>query len=451
MKFISTRAQRNPGIVGADNLIERAQCVNFEQAVLDCMPADGGLYVPYETPDLRRWILYTNENTSFASIAGTLTSACINDEFSPIICETIATRAFPFEPKLTRHTDRFFTLELCNTPTGSHKDFGVSYLVNCLETIFNLKGGNAVFLDATYGELGASLARSLKGKKHVKAVLLYPRGYVRGLSDSDFVWKGGNILPLEVDGPENDCHQLVREVFSRRDLVEKYHLTVANTANIGRLMPQTFFYPYAFSRLKSHIHNDIFYAMVGGNYSNLVAGMYSWRLSLPVNGFICPATQALAADALGQCSVSDSMVPLSERGASDPASPSSLERLEEIFHNNSLMLKNLVFPVPVSREDTDAACKKLFMKYGIFADKHTARAYAAAQNDKALTAEDEAAVVLVVRDHPALQADYIRHTTGEAPDLPESVALALQHTSLDRPMITTSAEVIAALEMLGQE
>lgn len=448
MKFISTRAVSNTGITGADNLITLAQCVNFEQAVLHCMPKDGGLYVPYGSPDLRRWILYTNENTPFASIAGTLTSACINDEFSPIICETIATRAFPFEPKLTRYTDRFFTLELCNTPTGSHKDFGVSYLVNCLETIFSLKGGNAIFLDATLGELGASLAGALKGKKHVKAVLLYPRGMVRGFTESDFTWNGGNILPLEVDGSETDCHRIVREVFANQALVERFHLTVANTANIGRLMPQMFFYPYAFSRLKSHIHSDIYYAMVGGNYSNLVAGMYSWRLSLPVNGFICPATEALSVNAIGQCAVPDSLVPFEKRSAADPASPSSLERLEDIFHNNSLMLKNLVFPVPVSAAETDNACKQLFVKYGIFADKYTSEAYAAALNNRALTEEDEAAVVLVVRDHPALQADYIRHTTGEAPAMPESVTVALTPTVLNKPFITTSAEVVAALETL---
>ena len=321
----------------------------------------------------------------------------------------------------------------------------MSYLVNCLETIFNLKGGNAVFLDATNGELGASLAVALKGKKHVKAVLLYPRGKMRGLTDADLVENGGNICALEVDGNESDCHRLVREVFADRDTVARFHLTVANTANIGRLMPQLFFYPYAFSRLKSYIHSDIFYAMVGGNYSNLVCGMYSWRLSLPVNGFICPASETLSVNALGHCVVPDSLVPLTQREAADPASPSNLERLENVFQNNSLMLKNLVFPVPVHAEERDAACKKLFVKYGLYADQHTAEAYAAAVNRRALTADDEAAVVLVVRDNPALSAEYIRHTIGEAPALSESIQQALAPVTCRIARITTSAEVKEAL------
>ena len=64
MRFFSTR---NP-----DNN------VSFKQAVLDPMPKDGGLYVPADSEDLRRWILYADENTSFASLSGSLTSALIN-------------------------------------------------------------------------------------------------------------------------------------------------------------------------------------------------------------------------------------------------------------------------------------------------------------------------------------------------------------------------------------
>ena len=437
MKFNSTRDSQH--------------FVNFERAVTDCMPADGGLYIPSESPDLRRWILYTHEKTPFASIAGALTSACINDEFSPIICETIATRAFPFEPKLTKLTDRFFTLELCNTPTGSHKDFGISYLVNCMETIFQLKGGFATFLDASIGELGASLARALRGKKYLKAVLLYPKGAPRGLAESDYVWNGGNIYPIEIDGTEADCHRLVREVFSDRALVEQYHLTVANTANIGRLMPQTFFYPYAFSRLKKDVHSDIYYAMAPGNYSNLVAGLYSWRLSLPLNGFICPTTDELILDMQGQCAVMDRMVPFAQREGADPASPSNLERLEDVFHNNSLMLKNLVFPVQVSETQVDDACRELFMKYGLFADRLTSSAYAAARNNQELTDDDEGVVVLVVRDHPALSADYIKHATGESPVLPANVAEALAPTQIGKPLAAgTKDDVLAALNACGR-
>ena len=72
--------------------------VSFSQAVRDCIPDDGGVFVPSTIEDMRRWIYYIDETTPFASIAGSLTSALMHEEFSPIICETIATAAFPVEP-----------------------------------------------------------------------------------------------------------------------------------------------------------------------------------------------------------------------------------------------------------------------------------------------------------------------------------------------------------------
>jgi len=431
MNFISTRNQEN--------------IVNFEKAVLDCMPEDGGLYIPEDSVDLRKWLLYTNEQTSFSSIAGTLTSACISEEFSPIISETISAKAFTFEPKLRKLDKNLFTLELFHTPTGSHKDFGISYLINCLETILTLKGTTATFLDATVGELGASVARMIRGKKHLKAILIYPtkpEKRIRGFEESDFIWNGGNILPIEIDGTEQDCHNIVRDFFSNRLLVEKYNLTIANTANILRLLPQSFFYPYAFSRLKKQVCGDIFYAMTPGNYSNIVAGLYSWKLSLPVNGFICPTTNELKLDPQGNCEIMDSLVDFENRGPCDPASPSNLERLENVFRANKLMLKNFIFPSDVSKEETTEACQELFMKYKIYADEYTSQAYAAAKKRKEMTSEDEASVVLVMRDHPALSIDYIHHTLGEAPIMPENILSAMKKNDLNRPILKSYKDVL---------
>ena len=207
MKFFSTRDSNNKA--------------GFKKAVLDCMPSDGGLYVPEDSVDLRRWILYADENTSFSSLAGALTSAMINDEFSPIICETIVTRAFKNNPEFRQLDENLFLLELYNGATGTFKDYGVSYLTATLETILQLDGEKAILLDATTGELGACMAKAMKDKKLLKSVLLCPKGSLRGMDESDFVWNGGNLFPVEVDGTIEDCRNLVRRIFASRELVEK--------------------------------------------------------------------------------------------------------------------------------------------------------------------------------------------------------------------------------------
>jgi threonine synthase len=438
MRFVSTRD-------GKDS-------VSFKQALLDCMPADGGLYVPDGSDDLRRWILYTNDKTSFANIAGTLTSALINTEFSPIICETIATRAFPFEPVLKKLDDNLFVLELFHGPTGSLKDFGTSYLTSCLESMMQLDGGRSILLDASItGELGACLAHALRGKKLLKSALLVPKGKLRGMEESDFVWNGGNIYPIEVDGTAQDCHNLVRKIFSDRSLVEQYHLTVANSANIGRLLPQAFFYTYAFSRLKEQVSGDIYYALTAGNYGNLISGLYGWHLALPVNGFICPTTDNLQLDIQGRCTVLDSLVPFKQRSPADPSDPSNLERLEYLFRDYAPMMKSFVFPAKVSMEQKEAACKTLFMKYHYLANESTSAAYAAALQKSEMTEADDGTVVLIMRHDPSHSASFIRRSVGETPVVPANTAAALKPVTLNKPVIAANdiEHVISVLNSLN--
>ncbi|MBO4320782.1 MAG: threonine synthase [Treponema sp.] len=421
MRFVSTR--------------DGNRDVSFQEAILNCMPEDGGLYVPTDIENLRNWILYANETTSFANLAGTLTSGIINKEFSPLICERIATQAFVFEPKVRQLDDNLFILELYHGPTGTFKDFGTAYLGCTLETILQYTGQKSILLDATTGELGSCMATALRGKKLVKSVLLYPKGTVRGIKDSDLVWNGGNIYPIEVEGTFADCRNLVREIFSKNELVKKYHLTLGNTANIGRLLPQAFFYTYAFTRIKKYISGSIFYALSAGNYGNLISGLYGWQLSLPVNGFILPTTENLTLDPRGDVQILDSMIPLEKRHAADPADPSNLERLEHLFKENALMMRSFVYPAVVSEEAKGNACKELFMKYKIYADSETSAAYAAAKARADILEDEDSAVVLVARNSPELDSQFIRHNLGTEPASTPEIKAAFEKFSIDRPAI----------------
>ena len=414
--------------------------VPFSQGIINCVPEDGGLYVPSSLQDLRRWIMYTDEKTSFQSIAGSLTSAFINEEFSPIICEKIATEAFPHEPVLKQLDENLFTLELFHGWTGCHRDYGVSYLISCLETILTMKGGKAVLLDYTNGELGAILAKTLKNKNNIKAVLVCRKDGYRGLEPEDLYWNGGNIYPLEAESAD-EGKRMIREVFADQEFVKAHNLTVANTANFCRLLGHVFFFPYAFSRIKNKTNGDIFYALAPGNYSNLVAGLYSWRFALPLGGFVLPSTGALTTDTRGSTLLLDSIVSMDKRNKADPSDPSNLERMEEIFSANALMLRNFVFPSPITNEDTDQAAKELFKKYGIFADRHTARAFAALKKRSDEIFDEEGTAVLIACDDPALAQSYCRHTVGEAPEQSQRIKDALRPAILDRPCITSSQEI----------
>ena len=422
--------------------------VSFSQAVRDCIPDDGGVFVPSSIEDMRRWIYYIDETTPFASIAGSLTSALMHEEFSPIICETIATAAFPVSPLVRQLDGSLFMMEMHHGFTGCHRDYGVSYLVSYLETTLQLKGGKAVFVDFTHGGLGALLSKILKGKKNIKAVLVYKKGTVRGLDEESLVWNGGNIYPVEMEGSEADIKAAISKVFADREFVQTNGLTVANTTNVCRLLGQIFFFPYSFAQVKNKFNGEIYYAMGAGNYGSLMAGLYSWRFALPVNGFYVPSTSALARSANGAPVVLDSLVDLKVRGEANPAIPANLERLESFFGKNELMMRNFIFPCDVSDAQRDTAAKELYMKYGIFADKETASAYAVVKENCSELYDEDGAFILCAYNHPSLSSDYCRHVIGEAPQMPDEIRASFVPVELKRPSVSGASELRKIVEGL---
>ncbi len=424
--------------------------VPFSTAVKSCIPEDGGVFVPAlsSIEDLRRWIYYIDETTSFSSVAGTLTSAFIQDEFSPIICETIATSAFPFEPVVRQLDEHLFCMELFHGYTGCHRDFGVSYLCSYLETTSELNGGNTIFVEYTNGELGALLSKVLKGKKHIKALLVYKKGTVRGLTEDDYAWNGGNIYPVEMEGTEKEIKNVIREVFADRDFVKMHNLSLANTTNIGRLLAQVFYFPYAFAQVKHKVDGDIFYALDAGNYSTLVAGLYSWRFALPLNGFYLPSTSALFMNLAENPVVMDSVVDFDKRQSANPVDPANLERLESFFGKHNPMLRSFVTPVTVTERDREKAAKELFIKYGVFAEEGTASAYATIQQNRGTIYSDDDNYILISQKHPSLSIDYCRHVIGEVPEMPDNIKASLVPVYLGRPVLKSADELKRIAESL---
>jgi len=422
--------------------------VPFSKAVRDCIPEDGGVFVPSSIEDLRRWVNFIDEDTSFTSIAGSLTSALMHEEFSPIICETISTKAFPVSPVVSQLDDNLFFMDLYHGFTGYHRDYGVSYLVSYLEYTLQLSGGSAIILDYSNGSLGALMNQLLKGKKNIKAVLVSKKGVIRGIDEESLVWNGGNIYPIEMEGTEAEIRADISKVFSDREFVKAKNLTVANTTNVCRLLSQLFFFPYSFAQIKNKVDGDIYYSMDAGNYGTLVAGLYSWRFALPVNGFLIPSTPALARSPSGNPVLLDSMVNINNRSEINPTLPANLERLEAFFGQNELMMRNFVFPIDISERQREKAAKELFMKYGLFADRSTANAYAAIKEAREYDLDEDCSVVLTAFNDPCLDAEYCRHVLGEAPEMPENIKKTMRPVEINRPLLKSAEDLRKVIESL---
>lgn len=435
MKLVSTR--------------NSTHAVSFKHAIFDCMPADGGLYVPYSEHDLRSWILHMNEQTTFSTIAGSLTSALLKEEISPVISERIAATAFQdYSPRLRQLDDRLFLLELFHGPTGNHRDFGFLWLASALEHLLTIDEKNAIVVAPSTGAGGRSMAAAFGNKKHLKLVILYPKGYAKGLKPEYLFQNGGSVYPVEVEGDTTVVENLIRSIYQERQLIKDYNLTLANTVNIGRILPQVFFYMFAFTRIKTRTAGEIFYAVPSGNYGNLAAGLYAWKFCLPVKGFITDATKALTCDETGSCCCVNSSIPLSKRGPADPAVPSNIERLEQIFTLSPAVMKSIIFPSQVSEAET--LISDSYRRYGIMFDTATAHAYAAAQSRNIFRQRGGESLVLVSKDHPAFESKILTRICGESPIMPEYLR-GIDRPLPDVPLIKgTKEELIKILNKVSE-
>ena len=400
--------------------------VSFKDAVLRCLPPDGGLYVPDQVMDIRQFFLYMDEHISYPELVATVAPSLLQGELNPFSASRVAESAFVFEPELIQLNEGLSILNLCKGPTGVFKDFGIAFFAAVMEELLK-NTGQAMVLSAARGDTGVSMAHAFKGRKGLCSVLVYPSGPIRGLDPAAFVPNGGNIIPIQVRGTFDDCQRLINETINDRKFSERYGVTSANAINPGRLLPQTFYYLYAFIKLKRELRGDLFFSVPSGNFGNLIAGLYAWKFGMPVNGFIAAMN---INNAFGDFIKGESFSPHPLINTNSPALdvsvPSNYERLASFYKEAPAVMRNMVYPASIGDDLTLWTIEYAWKKYHIHIDSHTAVALAAAEQIAAARQwGGHTHTVVLATGHPAKETDLVRRATGQSIQVPESL-LALQ-------------------------
>ena len=92
--------------------------------------------------------------------------------------------------------------------------------------------------------------------------------------------------------------------------------------------------------------------------------------------------------------------------------------------------------------------KELFIKYGLYADRATAAAYASIKEARDYDLDEDCSVVLTAYNDPSLDAEYCRHVLGEAPEMPENIKASMKPLELNRPLISSLEELKAIIDNL---
>ena len=141
-------------------------------------------------------------------------------------------------------------------------------------------------LVATSGDTGSAVAQAFHGLDGIRVVMLFPDGAVTPVQEAQFTTLGGNVTAVAVAGTFDDCQRLVKEAFADQAIRQRARLTSANSINIGRLLPQTFYYAHA--ALASS--RPVVFSVPSGNFGNLTAGLMAWRLGAPLKHLVASTT-----------------------------------------------------------------------------------------------------------------------------------------------------------------
>lgn len=432
MRFVSTRGLREE--------------VDFEEAVFRGLAPDGGLYIPTSTPDLSSLFQSFDDTASFTQIAAGMIAALLPELKEP---EKLAARAFPFAPVISRSRSSagvISLLELFHGPSCAFKDFGASFLATVMEQLLERRRKNVVILTATSGDTGSAVARAFFGKKGIDVVILYPSQRVSPLQEKQLTTLGGNVLALEVLGSFDDCQRMVKEAFLAPRLREKLTLSSANSINLGRLLPQSFYYVWAWSRRERS--RRLYFCVPSGNFGNLTSGVLAWKWGLPVAGFIAATNRN---DVVPEYLRTGLFRPrpsvATYSNAMDVGNPSNFERLQAIFEGSRDAMHSLLHEEVVSDAETADTIARVYRSNGIVLDPHTAVGYLAAERflaGRRVQPNEEPEIVTLATAHPGKFLEIVEKATGDRPSLPEAL-LELQDRPKQSQLIESKIEALANL------
>jgi len=348
--------------------------VDLKEAVFRGLPQDNGLYMPYEIPRLSQSFFDNIEKLSLQEMAFEVAKTLINDipveRLRKIVYDTLS-----FEVPIVKVHEPIYSLELTHGPSHAFKDFGARFMARVMSYFLEEDKREINILVATSGDTGSAVAQGFYEATGIKVTILYPSGKVSDIQEKQLTTLGKNITALEIQGNFDDCQRLVKMAFLDETVTKHVNLSSANSINIARLIPQSFYYFYAYAKLK-HLGKQIAFSVPSGNYGNVCGGLFAQRMGLPVYRFV---TATNANDVIPRYLKSGKFEPKNSvptiSNAMDVGNPNNFPRLEEIHDKDFKKIVSNLVGKSYTDAQTREAINSTFEKYGYAMCPHSAIGY----------------------------------------------------------------------------
>jgi threonine synthase len=274
-------------------------------------------------------------------------------------------------------------------------------------------------LVATSGDTGSAVANGFLGVEGIQVFVLYPSGKVSEMQEAQFTTLGQNIVALEIDGTFDDCQALVKSAFMDEELNIQFNLTSANSINVARFLPQSFYYFYAFAQLAKIFDSaETVFSVPSGNLGNLTAGLFAKQMGLPVKRFI-------AANNLndvffeflntGEYKPRPSVQTIAN--AMDVGAPSNFERILDLYGGSHEKISREIKGFSYNDSQIENTISSLYKRSGYLLDPHSACAYRALTEGK----EPGEKGIFLATAHPAKFKDSVERCIDSEIVIPEDL------------------------------
>lgn len=354
---------------------------SLKRAVIKGLAGDKGLYMPENIDLLKDFVIAEMKDMTFQEIACTVAKALFGDDINGSILEGIVYDTLSFDTPVVQVHDNIYSLELFHGPTLAFKDVGARFMARLLNYFITKEGVSDVnILVATSGDTGSAVANGFLGVEGISVFVLYPKGKVSPIQECQFTTLGQNITALEIDGTFDDCQALVKSAFMDNDINDRMKLTSANSINVARFLPQSFYYFYAYAQLdKAGKADELVVSVPSGNFGNITAGMVAHWMGLPVKRFIAANNRNdVFLDYLrtGVYTPRPSVATIAN--AMDVGDPSNFARIMDLFSiypDPYEAIKKRISGYAYTDEEIAETMRRVYRQHGYLLDPHGACGY----------------------------------------------------------------------------
>ncbi|MBU1096065.1 MAG: threonine synthase [Bacteroidetes bacterium] len=391
----------------------------FEEAVINGLAPDGGLYMPARIPVLEKSFIENITSYSLIDIAQLIIENFTESEIPQKDLKEIIEKAFIFPAPLHSLDKNTYVLELFHGPTLAFKDFGARFMARTMEYFVRKRNMELNILVATSGDTGSAVANGFYDVEGINVFILYPSNKVSFIQEKQLTTLDKNVVALEIDGTFDDCQRLVKEAFVNKSINEKLNLSSANSINIARLLPQSIYYFEAYKQLIDKNCKTIF-SVPSGNLGNLTAGLFAFKMGLPVHKFIgATNSNKVFTDYLN----TGNFLPTASRktfsNAMDVGNPSNIERILNLYSNELFDIRKDIYSLSFNDFNTLEGMKEVYDKFNYIIDPHGAIGYQAAKN-KLNSAESELFNTIILETaHPSKFNDIVEKALGFEVEIPD--------------------------------